>query len=337
MITNWLEDVEEWTGVETKLQKKLLWTLTAVVVIWLGRRMFLRFLERHVSDPRHHRKARRALSYVIAVIAAVLLWRIWLGGLGSLGTFLGLLSAGVAVAMQDTIANIAARAYILWLKPFQEGDRIEIDDTKGDVIHTGLFHFSLLEVGKWVEADQSTGRIVHVPNNSILRRPLFNYTAGFKYVWHEIPITITFESNWKSAKEILSSIAQQTVGHLARDAEEQIRKSKRKFVIVYKKLSPAVFTSVAASGVKFTLRYLTDPRRRRGTEESLWERILKEFGQRDDIDFAYPTQRFYNNNLEGKLEAGGTQRKSCVPHLLDRRPGSPEPPPDSSGTPSDLH
>jgi small-conductance mechanosensitive channel len=258
------------------------------------------------------------ISYVIALVAAVLLWRIWLGGLGSLGTFLGLVSAGIAVAMQDTIANIAARAYILWLKPFQEGDRIEIDDTRGDVIHAGLFHFSLIEVGKWVDADQSTGRIVTVPNNRVLKRPLFNYTSGFKFVWHEIPITITFESNWKMAKKILERVAHDVVGDVARDAEDQIRRSKRKYMIVYNKLTPAVFTSVAASGVRFTLRYLTDPRRRRGTEEQLWERILTEFGKRDDVDFAYPTQRFYDNQAEGKPEAGGTVRKSVVPRLLEQ-------------------
>jgi small-conductance mechanosensitive channel len=219
--------------------------------------------------------------------------------------------------MQDTIANIAARAYILWLRPFKEGDRIEIDDTRGDVIHTGLFHFTLIEVGKWVDADQSTGRIVTVPNNRILKKPLYNYTKGFKFVWHEIPITITFESNWKTAKKLLERVAIETVGGVARDAEEQIRRSKRKFMIVYNKLTPAVFTSVAASGVRFTLRYLTNPRARRSTEEQLWERILAEFGRRDDIDFAYPTTRLYDNHIEGKREAGGTTRPSAIPHLLE--------------------
>lgn len=308
MLLDKLRDLESWTGVGVGLQIKIFWTLAAVVLIWAGRHFVLRFLESHVPDPKYHRRARRILNYIITIVSAILLWRIWLGGLGNLGTYLGLLSAGVAVAMQDTIANIAARAYILWLKPFKEGDRIEISDTRGDVIHTGLFHFSLLEVGKWVHADQSTGRIVHVPNNTILKRPLFNYTAGFKYIWHEISTTVTFESNWKVAKKILFNIAQESVGHLARDAAEQIKKSKRKFVIVYRKLDPVVYTNVAPSGVMFTIRYLTDPRNRRGTEESIWEKILVRFGQRGDIDFAYPTTRFYDNDLEGKEEAGGERR-----------------------------
>ncbi len=305
MITRWLEYIESWTGMEVGLQWKIIWTIIAVILLWVGRRAVLRFIERGVSEPEHYRKARRVLSFIITVTAAILLWRIWLGGLGSLGTYLGLLSAGVAIAMQDTIANIAARGYILWLKPFKKGDRIEIGETKGDVIASGLFHFSLLEIGKWVDADQSTGRIVHVPNNTVLKRPLFNYTEGFEFIWHEIPITITFESDWREAKNILSRLVDDTVGHLARDAKEQIKESKRKFDIVYRKLSPAVFTSVVGSGVKFTLRYLTDPRRRRSTEEALWERILEEFGRRDDIDFAYPTTRFYDNQGEGKPETGG--------------------------------
>jgi small-conductance mechanosensitive channel len=64
-----------------------------------------------------------------------------------------------------------------------------------------------------------------------------------------------------------------------------------------------VYTSVADSGVLLTIRYLCDPRKRRSTAEEIWEDILERFGECDDIDFAYPTQRFYNNPIEGKPDA----------------------------------
>jgi len=71
-------------------------------------------------------------------------------------------------------------------------------------------------------------------------------------------------------------------------------------MIFYSKLTPTVYTSVRDCGVLLTIRYLCDPRRRRSTEESIWEDILHAFADNDDIDFAYPTQRFYDNLHEGK-------------------------------------
>ena len=71
-------------------------------------------------------------------------------------------------------------------------------------------------------------------------------------------------------------------------------------MIFYNKLTPVVYTTVKDSGVMLTIRYLTDPRKRRGSEQELWENILDAFATHDDIDFAYPTQRFYANMTEGK-------------------------------------
>jgi hypothetical protein len=71
-------------------------------------------------------------------------------------------------------------------------------------------------------------------------------------------------------------------------------------MIFYKNLTPIVYTAVKDSGVMLTMRFLCDPRQRRSYEQIIWELVLKEFGKCDDIDFAYPTQRFYNNMSEGK-------------------------------------
>jgi hypothetical protein len=78
-------------------------------------------------------------------------------------------------------------------------------------------------------------------------------------------------------------------------------------MIFYAKLTPIVWTTVKDCGVLLTIRYLCDPRKRRSTEQAIWENILKEFAECNDIDFAYPTTRFYNNQLEGKPAAGGQQ------------------------------
>ncbi len=81
-------------------------------------------------------------------------------------------------------------------------------------------------------------------------------------------------------------------------------------MIVYSKLTPKVWTSVADCGIVLTLRYLCEPRQRRGSAEQVWEAVLREFAKSDDIDLAYPTVRRYDNTQEGKPGAGGPQALS---------------------------
>ena len=109
---------------------------------------------------------------------------------------------------------------------------------------------------------------------------------------------ITFESNWEKAKTILQQITNLTVAHLSEDAQKQVQQAAYRFMITYSKLTPIVYTSVEASGILLTIRYLCNPRQRRATEQALWENILKAFAQHPDIDFAYPTQRYYHRWLE---------------------------------------
>jgi len=161
-----------------------------------------------------------------------------------------------------------------------------------------------MEIGNWVNADQSTGRVVHVPNARVFTEPLANYSKGFQYIWNEVPVLVTFESDWKKVKGLLGKIATKHAAHLTEAAEEKLKQASKKFMIFYSTLTPIVYTNVMDCGVLLTIRYLCEPRRRRGSEEAIWEDILEEFAACDDIDFAYPTQRFYNNILEGKKDSG---------------------------------
>jgi hypothetical protein len=70
-------------------------------------------------------------------------------------------------------------------------------------------------------------------------------------------------------------------------------------MIFYQYLTPIVYTKVMDSGVLLTVRYVCDPRTRRSSENDLWEEILDAFDHYDDIDFAYPTTRFYRLNEDG--------------------------------------
>jgi small-conductance mechanosensitive channel len=278
----------------------LLVTVLAIAGLWLLQRLVLAVVYRRVTDPWTRYRWRKATTYVLILAGILMVGREWLEGFKALATFLGLVSAGVAIALKDPLVNLAGWAYIVWRRPFDVGDRIEIAGHKGDVIDQRLFQFTLNEIGVWVEAEQSTGRIIHIPNGRIFSDPVANYDKGFKYIWNEVPVVVTFESNWKKAKEILTAIAFKHAEHLTAEAERDLLTASRQFFINYRKLTPIVYTSAVDSGVRLTMRYLIEPRRRRGTVSAIWEDILTEFAQCPDVDLAYPTSRPFHHPLEGK-------------------------------------
>jgi len=302
-ITEWLQAT---IGLEELTLDRIAASLAAILILWAARRILLALVFRRVEDIRARYRWQKISSYVFVPAGILIVGRIWYAGFSSLATFLGLVSAGIAIALKDLLVNLAGWGFILWRRPFEVGDRIQLGEHAGDVIDIRIFQFTLLEIGNWVDADQSTGRIIHIPNGKVLTDVLANFTKGFQYIWNELPVLVTFESDWQKAKELLEGIAEKHGAHLTKAAEERIREVSRRFMIFYSALTPIVYTSVADCGVLLTLRYLCEPRRRRGSTQDVWEEILVEFARHNDIDFAYPTYRYYDNRQEGKPGARAT-------------------------------
>ncbi len=303
-----MQEVSQWLQktflLSFDLQYKLVVTIITILLLWTVKKIILKIVFQRVEDVRSRYNWRKSTSYILFTIGFLLIAKIWFEGFETIATFFGLVAAGVAIALKEPLENLAGWAFIIWRKPFAVGDRIQIGENSGDVIDIRIFQFTMVEIGNWVDADQSTGRIMHVPNGKIFRDVQANYSTGFNYIWNEIPVLLTFESDWKKAKEILTAIIFEKSEYLSESAEQKVKEASRKFLIFYSKLTPIVYTTVKDSGVLLTIRYLCDPRKRRGSEEEIWESILDEFGAVKDIDFAYPTTRFYNNIREGKKSSG---------------------------------
>jgi small-conductance mechanosensitive channel len=296
-VSDWVSRI---LGLNAQVQGRIVASLAAIAVLWLLRWAALAAIWRRVADVGQRYRWRKSLTYATAFAGIVVVGRIWFAGLRDLTTFLGLMTAGLAIALKDPVTDFAGWIFIVWRRPFVVGDRIQVGAHAGDVIDLRIFQFSLLEIGNWVAADQSTGRIVHVPNGKVFSDPVANYTSGFRYVWDEIPVLVTFESDWRAAKALLIEIAARHAADVSDDAGRQIKRASRQFMIHYEKLSPTVYTSTRDSGVLLTIRFLVEPRQRRVAEGDIWEEILDAFARRSDIDFAYPTTRYYDNPSEGK-------------------------------------
>lgn len=267
-------------------------TLFILVPVVLVRKLILKRIPGYIADYNRRYQAVRVVNYVSWAFLFVAMLVLWLEGGKSVATYIGFISAGLAVALQTPIINIAGWAYISLKKPFRVGDRIEVDSTMGDVIDAGAFHFSLLEVSDRY-GGQSSGRITHIPNSRVFTQVLHNFTAGFSFIWNEISVSLTFESDWQAAKEVLSEVVLEHTKISTRDAQQQIRRATEKYLINWRYLTPIVWTKVASHGVVLTMRYLTEPRNRRSSEHHIWEDVLKRFSQRPEIVLAYPTTRFF--------------------------------------------
>lgn len=295
-ISNWVEQV---LGFDNLFQEKILLSAVAILVLVILRWLLIRLVVRRFEDGLARYQWKKTITYVLTFLGVAVILGIWLEAGQSFATYIGLVSAALVVALQDPITNMVGWAFIFWRRPFEVGDRIQIGEIQGDVVDLRLFQFSMMEVGNWVAADQSTGRIIHTPNRKVFSSEIANYTKGSDYIWNEIPVLITFESDWRKAKELLQSIADQHTMEIDQQVEQSFKRASEQYYLKYNKLTPAVYTSVKDSGVLLTIRYLHEPRQRRNYEQILWEAILAEFARHDDIDFAYPTQRFYNYVAEG--------------------------------------
>lgn len=270
---------------------KLIWTGVVLLIGYLLIFGLIKVINRHVTDLRMQHLIRKNVIYLLNLLIILLIIFIWLQHLGSITIFVSAVGAGVALALQEVILCMAGWLVIMMRRPFEVGDRIEFGDIKGDVIDIEILQTSMLEIGNWVEADQSTGRIVKVPNSAVFKNPQFNYSRGFEFIWNELHILVTYESDWKKAEEIILRRATKQAEGMEEIVKRKIKRMSRRYMIYYGKLSPIVYIKILDSGVELTLRYLTEARQRRSTEDELTRWILEEFARTEDIDFAYPTYR----------------------------------------------
>lgn len=295
------ESIIEYIRNSPDLTLQLAETVGILIFLWLIRFITLRIIQKRMQDKKAIYKWRKNITYITTFLAVIAVGQIWLASVGSIATFLGLLSAGLAIALKEPVTDLAAWLFIIWRRPFDVGDRIQLgNEAKGDVIDIRPFKFTILEIGNWVDAEQSTGRVIHIPNHKVFSFDLANYTSDFEFVWNEIAVLLTFESNWKDAKKILQEIVDNQIKDFVDHAKDQVKRAEKSYLIQYRYLTPIVYTSVKDSGISLTIRYLSDPRNRRSTSQGIWEAVLDAFQQRNDIDFAYPTIRYFSNPEEGK-------------------------------------
>jgi small-conductance mechanosensitive channel len=150
---------------------------------------------RHFSfgDARYRvRKLVTAAGYIVVAALVVFLFA---DRLKQVGFAFGLFGAGIVVALQDVIASIGGFFAIGFSHLYRVGDRVQVNDTRGDVVDISVLRTTVIETGNWVSGDLYNGRIVHIPNSAVLKSQVFNYSQGFRFIWDEVKIKLSSRSD----------------------------------------------------------------------------------------------------------------------------------------------
>ena len=270
------------------LGQSVLDVLLIAIVVFALVRLAQWVAQRTIDDAEQFYRTRKLIGRTGGVVGFLLVVSVFAIDVGDIFTVLTLIGAGLAIAMREALLSIVGWLQIILRAPFKQGDRIEINRLQGDVVDIRLFYTTLMETGGWVQADQSTGRLVHFPNNWLYQHALYNYTRGFGFIWNEIPVTVTFRSDHEAAREIMLELASESAEIMEQQAAQALRRLSREYLVHYSILTPFVYVQITKDGVRLTLRYLCEVRKRRGTAHALTLGFLERFRAHGGIELAYP-------------------------------------------------
>jgi small-conductance mechanosensitive channel len=285
-----MEDVlEQIAGLP--LARRMIYAIATVVLIRSASLLFERTLTPRFEsgDQRYRlRKTVKASSYILILIVLTMLFA---DRLKQLGVAFGLVGAGVVVALQDVIASFAGFIAIGFANLYRVGDRIQVNDTKGDVVDISVMRTTIMETGNWVSGDLYNGRIVQIPNSAVLKGVVFNYSQKFQFVWDEIKIRLTSESDHWHAREKLLRVGKETVSDYLSEAQDAWKQIVDNYRVENPLLEPTVTLQARSGALEFSLSYVVDYTSRGAVKDQLFTKIVDEVANGDGrLEWASPNR-----------------------------------------------
>lgn len=268
------EQLKRWMS--DPLVQKFVAVAIAIAVVYAIGRLVRRSVRKHVKDNAARYRARKVVSFVVWIVAAIVTATVFSERLAGLTVAFGVAGAGIAFALQELIASVAGWVAISFGNFYTTGDRVQLGGIKGDVIDIGVLRTTVMEIGQWVDGDLYNGRIVRIANSYVFKEPVFNYSADFPFLWDEIKLPVRYGSDWKLAKEMLVSVADEVCKDFALQSRAAWVEAVQKYRLEEAQVEPMVTMVANDNWLEFTLRYIVDYRRRRTVKDQLFTRILEE-------------------------------------------------------------
>jgi small-conductance mechanosensitive channel len=263
-------------------------SIIAVVLVQALNLAVGRLLQRRFQDSSRVPTLRMVLRNAILFLGSALVLFIWIG-FGNFAVFMGILGAGIAFASQEVAGSVAGYLNIVTGNLYHIGDRVRIGDVVGDVTDITLLRTTLMEIGEWVKADQYSGRIVSVANRSVFASPVFNYTQDFGFLWDEITIPVTYDSNWRLAGEWMLELGREHSAGLQSEAELELSLLKERYPLEEMAVEPSLYLVMTDNWIEMTLRYVVEARKRRSGRAEMHRKLLQRFQAEEQITVASAT------------------------------------------------
>ncbi|HZS47972.1 MAG TPA: mechanosensitive ion channel domain-containing protein [Blastocatellia bacterium] len=266
---------------------RLILTFSFLIALGLFR-LIVELIGRFVLRGQHERM-RFWLWQVISMISAVVLVlgivSIWFEDPRRLTTAVGLVTAGVAFALQKVITAFAGYFVILRGRNFTIGDRIAMGGVRGDVMALGFMQTTIMEMGQsppeqedapsvWIKSRQYTGRIVTVTNDKIFEQPVYNYTREFPFIWEEMTLPIAYKDNYKRAEEILLEVAERHTQKMIELAGEALVEMKEHYYMHPSVMKPKVYYRLTDNWIELAVRFITTTPGTRRMKDAMSREIL---------------------------------------------------------------
>jgi small-conductance mechanosensitive channel len=247
-----------------------------IIIIHAAFRVLEQTLPRRFGRADARYKVRKFVVFSGYVSILVFLAFVFEDRLSRLSFAVGVIGAGVAVALQNVLASFAGAFSIGFSKLYAVGDRVQIGDIQGDVIDIGLLRTTLMETGSWVSGDLYNGRIVRIPNSAVLKGSVFNYSQGFQFIWDEIKARFTTSSDCQLAREMLLRTAKEAIGEYMVEAQTSWKAMSDYYRSENPPLEPTVALVVYAGSLEFTVSYVIDYTKRTAMKDQLFTKIVEE-------------------------------------------------------------
>jgi len=269
---------------------KATYTLIALAVIYFFFEvLFVELVTNRVKDSKTRYSLRKIISILSIAVFFLVSISIWIIETQNILIALGLLGAAIAFAIQDIFKNFIGGIMIYLNGIYRVGDRVEINQKFGDVIDISVFYTTLMETREWVAGDQATGRLTTIPNASVLAGTIQNYTKDFTFMWDELTIPITYDSDWKEASTKIIDIVKKETNQVSENAKKTMEKIEGKYYFTQRSLDPAIFMTLTDNWITFAIRYVTEVRTRRTLHDLLTRTILTEIEKTEKIKIASTT------------------------------------------------
>ncbi|MCK4443011.1 MAG: mechanosensitive ion channel family protein [Thermoplasmata archaeon] len=266
--------------------------IIAATKIWLDLigPLFVRSFSSRTKSEADAATAFQMISYITWFVAlGAVIWVVAGGPQGIDFVSIGLVSAAIIYVLQKPLLNIVGWAVLTYRRIYNLGDRIKINDVKGYVTNISVMNTTVREFGGWMSGDSFTGRLVSIPNSLLLDQNVFNYTRDTKFIWDEVTISVTYESDLVAAQRHILEATEEVVGNFMRKFAKVVR-AKYEFSDIREMMTeePRVLLTMGDFCVRFFAVYFCPAHRRREVRSRVISNVLSRIAKDDNVQIAYP-------------------------------------------------